>query len=62
MQACRRQGEPEFEQELREKPVDTGGDEDGLDADEDPVLEDAIRLVAPRRAVITQSRPASLAA
>jgi len=46
VQACRRQGEPEFEQELLEKPVDTGGDEDGLDADEDPVLEDAIRLVA----------------
>src|SRR5947209_11586043 len=46
VQACRRQGEPEFEQVLLEKPVDTGGDEDGLDADEDPVLEDAIRLVA----------------
>jgi DNA segregation ATPase FtsK/SpoIIIE, S-DNA-T family len=46
VQACRRQGEPEFEQELLEKPVDTGGDEDALDRDEDPVLEDAIRLVA----------------
>jgi S-DNA-T family DNA segregation ATPase FtsK/SpoIIIE len=46
VQACRRQGEPEFEQELLEKPVDSGGEDGGLDRDEDPVLEDAIRLVA----------------
>jgi DNA segregation ATPase FtsK/SpoIIIE, S-DNA-T family len=46
VQACRRQGEPEFEQELLEKRVDGGDGEDALDRDEDPVLEDAIRLVA----------------
>ncbi len=46
VQACRRQGEPDFEQELLEKPVDSGGEDGGLDRDEDPVLEDAIRLVA----------------
>jgi DNA segregation ATPase FtsK/SpoIIIE, S-DNA-T family len=46
VEACRRQGEPEFEEELLEAPV--GGDSEGgsLDADEDPVLDDAIRLVA----------------
>ncbi|HEU0194434.1 MAG TPA: DNA translocase FtsK 4TM domain-containing protein [Gaiellales bacterium] len=46
VEACRRQGEPEFEEELLEAPV--GGDAEGgsLDADEDPVLDDAIRLVA----------------
>jgi S-DNA-T family DNA segregation ATPase FtsK/SpoIIIE len=45
VQACRRQGEPEFEEDLLEKPVESP-DEDALDRDEDPVLEDAIRLVA----------------
>jgi S-DNA-T family DNA segregation ATPase FtsK/SpoIIIE len=45
VQACRRQGEPAFEEELLEAPVDAAGD-DELDPDEDPVLEDAIRLVA----------------
>ena len=45
VKACRRQGEPEFEEELLEKPIESP-DEDALDRDEDPVLEDAIRLVA----------------
>jgi S-DNA-T family DNA segregation ATPase FtsK/SpoIIIE len=45
VRACRRQGEPAFEEELLEAPVDAAGD-DELDPDEDPVLEDAIRLVA----------------
>jgi DNA segregation ATPase FtsK/SpoIIIE, S-DNA-T family len=45
VQACRRQAEPAFEEELLEAQVDAGGD-DELDPDEDPVLEDAIRLVA----------------
>jgi S-DNA-T family DNA segregation ATPase FtsK/SpoIIIE len=43
--ACRRQAEPTFEEELLEAPVDAG-DGGSLDADDDPVLEDAIRLVA----------------
>jgi DNA segregation ATPase FtsK/SpoIIIE, S-DNA-T family len=46
----RRQGEPEFREELLEEVVDEGGGEDGGDAefdpDEDPLLGDAIRLVA----------------
>jgi len=42
--ACRRQGEPTFEEELLELPADV--EPESLDADEDPVLEDAIRLVA----------------
>ena len=42
--ACRRQGEPTFEEELLELPSDVESEQ--LDADEDPVLEDAIRLVA----------------
>jgi S-DNA-T family DNA segregation ATPase FtsK/SpoIIIE len=45
VKACRRQGEPEFEEDLLEKPLQNP-DEDALDRDEDPVLEDAIRLVA----------------
>jgi S-DNA-T family DNA segregation ATPase FtsK/SpoIIIE len=45
VQACRRQGEPAFEEDLLEKPLESP-DEDALDRDEDPVLEDAIRLVA----------------
>jgi DNA segregation ATPase FtsK/SpoIIIE, S-DNA-T family len=44
VQACRRQGEPDFEEELLELPSDVEPEQ--LDADEDPVLEDAIRLVA----------------
>ncbi|MGZ4480993.1 MAG: DNA translocase FtsK [Gaiellales bacterium] len=42
--ACRRQGEPSFEQELLELPSDVEPEQ--LDADDDPVLNDAIRLVA----------------
>jgi DNA segregation ATPase FtsK/SpoIIIE, S-DNA-T family len=46
----RRQGEPEFREELLEeveKPADEGGTgEDGFDPDEDPLLAEAIRLVA----------------
>jgi DNA segregation ATPase FtsK/SpoIIIE, S-DNA-T family len=42
--ACRRQGEPTFEEELLEPPSDV--EPEALDADDDPVLEDAIRLVA----------------
>jgi DNA segregation ATPase FtsK/SpoIIIE, S-DNA-T family len=45
----RRQGEPEFREELLEEveeEVVDGGGEDGFDPDEDPLLGDAIRLVA----------------
>jgi S-DNA-T family DNA segregation ATPase FtsK/SpoIIIE len=45
----RRQGEPEFREELLEEvepAVEEGGGEDGFDPDEDPLLADAIRLVA----------------
>jgi S-DNA-T family DNA segregation ATPase FtsK/SpoIIIE len=45
----RRQGEPEFREELLEEveeEVAEGGSEDGFDPDEDPLLSDAIRLVA----------------
>jgi DNA segregation ATPase FtsK/SpoIIIE, S-DNA-T family len=44
----RRQGEPEFREELLEdiEPADAqSGDEDGFDPDEDPLLEDAIEMV-----------------
>jgi S-DNA-T family DNA segregation ATPase FtsK/SpoIIIE len=44
VEACRRQGEPTFEEELLELPADVEPEQ--LDADEDPVLNDAIRLVA----------------
>jgi S-DNA-T family DNA segregation ATPase FtsK/SpoIIIE len=44
VEACRRQGEPTFEEELLEAPSDV--EPEALDADDDPVLEDAIRLVA----------------
>jgi S-DNA-T family DNA segregation ATPase FtsK/SpoIIIE len=48
--AWRRQGEPEFREELleavEEEPADAGAAEDGFDPDEDPLLGDAIRLVA----------------
>jgi DNA segregation ATPase FtsK/SpoIIIE, S-DNA-T family len=46
----RTQGEPEFQQELLEEVVDEGdaggGEDDGFDPDEDPLLEEAIGLVA----------------
>jgi DNA segregation ATPase FtsK/SpoIIIE, S-DNA-T family len=45
----RRQGEPEFREELLEEveePAEGSGGEDGFDPDEDPLLADAIRLVA----------------
>ncbi|HKH18641.1 MAG TPA: DNA translocase FtsK 4TM domain-containing protein [Solirubrobacteraceae bacterium] len=45
----RRQGEPEFREELleeAEEQVVEGGADDGFDPDEDPLLGDAIRLVA----------------
>ena len=45
----RRQGEPEFHEELLEKVLDEGGDgrgDDDFDPDEDPLLEEAIALVA----------------
>jgi S-DNA-T family DNA segregation ATPase FtsK/SpoIIIE len=46
----RRQGEPEFREELlvevEEETADGGGSDDGFDPDEDPLLGDAIRLVA----------------
>jgi S-DNA-T family DNA segregation ATPase FtsK/SpoIIIE len=46
----RRQGEPEFREELLEEveevPEESGGSDDGFDPDEDPLLGDAIRLVA----------------
>jgi len=47
----RRQGEPEFREELLEEAEDAGEDvsasgEDAFSPDEDPLLEDAIRLVA----------------
>jgi len=44
VEACRKQGEPTFEEELLELPADIEPEQ--LDADEDPVLNDAIRLVA----------------
>jgi S-DNA-T family DNA segregation ATPase FtsK/SpoIIIE len=45
----RRQGEPEFHEELLEEvegDAQDSGTDDGFDPDEDPLLEDAIRLVA----------------
>jgi DNA segregation ATPase FtsK/SpoIIIE, S-DNA-T family len=46
----RRQGEPEFREELLEEVEEAaseeGGSDDGFDPDEDPLLGDAIRLVA----------------
>ncbi|HTU95144.1 MAG TPA: DNA translocase FtsK [Solirubrobacteraceae bacterium] len=49
-EAWRRQGEPEFQDELLEEVESegdgAGGDEDALSADEDPLLEEAIFLVA----------------
>jgi DNA segregation ATPase FtsK/SpoIIIE, S-DNA-T family len=48
-EAWRRQGEPEFHEELLvevEEEATSEGGEDGFDPDEDPLLADAIRLVA----------------
>jgi S-DNA-T family DNA segregation ATPase FtsK/SpoIIIE len=49
-EAWRKQGEPEFHEELLEEVVDesdaAGGEDDGFDPDEDPLLEEAIGLVA----------------
>jgi S-DNA-T family DNA segregation ATPase FtsK/SpoIIIE len=47
----RGQGEPDFREELLAEVESAddglaGGDEDGMDPDEDPLLEDAVRLVA----------------
>ena len=45
----RKQGEPEFHEELLEEVIEEttgGGDEDGFDPDEDPLLDEAIALVA----------------
>ncbi len=45
----RRQGEPQFQEELLEEVASEGGggsEDDGFDPDEDPVLEEAIALVA----------------
>jgi S-DNA-T family DNA segregation ATPase FtsK/SpoIIIE len=46
----RKQGEPEFHEELLEEVVDeaeaSSSDDDGFDPDEDPLLEEAIGLVA----------------
>jgi S-DNA-T family DNA segregation ATPase FtsK/SpoIIIE len=48
--AWRRQGEPELREDLLEaveaEEVDAGGSDDGFDPDEDPLLSDAIQLVA----------------
>ncbi|HUB73116.1 MAG TPA: DNA translocase FtsK, partial [Solirubrobacteraceae bacterium] len=48
-EAWRRQGEPEFHEELLEEveaEEPSGGDEDALHPDEDPLLDEAIALVA----------------
>ncbi|MGN6189292.1 MAG: DNA translocase FtsK [Conexibacter sp.] len=49
-ESWRKQGEPEFQEELLEEVVDESdagsGEEDGFDPDEDPLLEEAIGLVA----------------
>ena len=49
-EAWRRQGEPEFREELLEEPEEEAAaesaDNDGFDPDEDPLLQDAVRLVA----------------
>jgi S-DNA-T family DNA segregation ATPase FtsK/SpoIIIE len=47
-ESWRRQGEPEFREELLEEVEDADGDEGGdeFDPDEDPLLEEAIALVA----------------
>src|SRR3712207_9372406 len=48
-EAWRRQGEPEFQEQLLEEVVEEGDDsggDDEFDPDEDPLLEEAIALVA----------------
>ena len=49
-EAWRKQGEPEFREELLEEaedePIAEEIDNDGFDPDEDPLLKDAVRLVA----------------
>ncbi len=50
-EAWRRQGEPDLREELLEEVIDPdepadSGDDDGFDPNEDPLLEEAIRLVA----------------
>jgi len=49
-ESWRKQGEPEFHEELLEEVVDESdagsGEDDGFDPDEDPLLEEAIGLVA----------------
>jgi DNA segregation ATPase FtsK/SpoIIIE, S-DNA-T family len=49
-ESWRRQGEPELREDLLEAaedaPEEAGAGEEGFDPDEDPLLEDAIRLVA----------------
>jgi S-DNA-T family DNA segregation ATPase FtsK/SpoIIIE len=49
-ESWRRQGEPDLREELLEEVVDpdepAGGDDDGFDPNEDPLLDEAIRLVA----------------
>ncbi len=48
-EAWRKQGEPEFHEKLLEEVVDEaagGGGDDGFDPDEDPLLDEAIALVA----------------
>jgi S-DNA-T family DNA segregation ATPase FtsK/SpoIIIE len=49
-EAWRKQGEPEFHEQLLEEVVDESdagsGEDDGFDPDEDPLLEEAIGLVA----------------
>jgi S-DNA-T family DNA segregation ATPase FtsK/SpoIIIE len=48
-EAWRRQGEPEFQEELLEEVVDDDGDpssDEDFDPDEDPLLDEAIALVA----------------
>jgi S-DNA-T family DNA segregation ATPase FtsK/SpoIIIE len=48
-EAWRKQGEPDFREELLEEvepAAEEGGSDDGFDPDEDPLLADAIQLVA----------------
>ena len=56
--ACRRQAEPSFEEELLETGPESA-DSGSLDADDDPVLEDAIRLVAQHQTASVSLHPAA---
>ena len=58
--ACRRQAEPSFEEELLESGPESA-DSGSLDADDDPVLEDAIRLVAQHQTASVSLHPAAAA-